>query len=129
MPSRGWVIAELSWPGPLPTAFSVSLSFPRNTVRRLLLTLGLVLVTAALALGGGVAWWLHRPMPLAAPVIDLAIEPGTLPREVAMAQRGLHAAQLRPPLPQRTVALLSRKGAYRSAACRAASRSPSSRRT
>lgn len=42
-----------------------------------------------------------------------------LPREVAMAQQGLHAVQLRPPLPQRTVALLSRKGAYRSAACRA----------
>ena len=52
-------------------------------MRRLLLTLALVLVMAALALAGAVAWWLHRPMPLAAPVIDLAIEPGTLPREVA----------------------------------------------
>ena len=56
-------------------------------MRRLLLTLGLVIVMAALALGGGVAWWLHRPMPLAAPVIDLAIEPGTLPREVAQTVR------------------------------------------
>ncbi|MFA7945096.1 transcriptional regulator CynR [Pseudomonas brenneri] len=40
-----------------------------------------------------------------------------LPREVAQTQQGLHAVQLRPALAQRTVALLSRKGAYRSAAC------------
>ena len=42
-----------------------------------------------------------------------------LPSDVAQAQPGLHAVQIRPPLPQRTAALLSRKGAYRSAACRA----------
>ncbi|MFC6300255.1 transcriptional regulator CynR [Pseudomonas sp. CCM 7893] len=42
-----------------------------------------------------------------------------LPSAVAQAQSGLHAVQIRPPLPQRTAALLSRKGAYRSAACRA----------
>lgn len=40
-----------------------------------------------------------------------------LPSAVTRAQAGLHAVQIRPPLPQRTAALLSRKGAYRSAAC------------
>lgn len=42
-----------------------------------------------------------------------------LPSAIAEAQPGLHAVAISPALPQRTVALLSRKGAYRSAACRA----------
>ncbi|WP_338476719.1 transcriptional regulator CynR [Pseudomonas khavaziana] len=42
-----------------------------------------------------------------------------LPQALAEAQTGLHAVIIDPPLPQRTAALLSRKGAYRSAACRA----------
>ncbi|MCK3861017.1 transcriptional regulator CynR [Pseudomonas sp. B329] len=42
-----------------------------------------------------------------------------LPQALAEAQTGLHAVTIDPPLPQRTAALLSRKGAYRSAACRA----------
>ncbi|MBI6633521.1 transcriptional regulator CynR [Pseudomonas paralactis] len=42
-----------------------------------------------------------------------------LPQALAEAQRGLRAVIIDPPLPQRTAALLSRKGAYRSAACRA----------
>ena len=42
-----------------------------------------------------------------------------LPRALAEAQAGLHAVAIAPPLPQRTAALLSRKGAYRSAACAA----------
>jgi UPF0755 protein len=56
-------------------------------VRRLILTLSLVLVMAALGVAGGALWWLHRPMPLAAPVVELSIEPGTLPRDVAQAVR------------------------------------------
>ena len=28
-------------------------------------------------------WWLHRPLPLAAPSVELSIESGTTPREVA----------------------------------------------
>jgi len=56
-------------------------------VRRLLLTLSLVLMMAVLAVAGGALWWLHRPMPLSAPVVDLSIEPGTLPRDVAQAVR------------------------------------------
>lgn len=42
-----------------------------------------------------------------------------LPSAIAEAQPGLNAVAISPALPQRTVALLSRKGAYRSAACRA----------
>ncbi|MGY2094449.1 transcriptional regulator CynR [Pseudomonas simiae] len=42
-----------------------------------------------------------------------------LPSAIAQAQPGLNAVAISPALPQRTVALLSRKGAYRSAACRA----------
>jgi len=42
-----------------------------------------------------------------------------LPSAIARVQTGLHAAQIHPVLAQRTAALLSRKGAYRSAACRA----------
>ncbi len=56
-------------------------------MRRLLLTLSLVLMMAVLAVAGGALWWLHRPMPLSAPVVDLSIEPGTLPRDVAQAVR------------------------------------------
>jgi len=37
----------------------------------------------AVALGGGVAWWLHAPLPLGSEPLELAIEPGTLPRGVA----------------------------------------------
>ena len=42
-----------------------------------------------------------------------------LPLAIAQAQPGLQAVSISPALPQRTAALLSRKGAYRSAACRA----------
>jgi len=42
-----------------------------------------------------------------------------LPRALAEAQAGLRAVAIEPALPQRTAALLSRKGAYRSAACAA----------
>lgn len=38
----------------------------------------------AVALGGGGAWWLHAPLPMAgSEPLELAIEPGTLPRGVA----------------------------------------------
>lgn len=40
---------------------------------------------AIITVAGGALWWLHRPMTLVAPVVDLSIEPGTLPRDVAQA--------------------------------------------
>lgn len=40
---------------------------------------------AALAAAGAGWWWIHQPLRLAAPSLDLDIEPGTLPRAVAKA--------------------------------------------
>jgi UPF0755 protein len=47
----------------------------------------LLLVVATLLAGTAAAawWWLQRPLPLAAPTVELSIEPGTPPREVAQA--------------------------------------------
>ena len=42
-----------------------------------------VLLLALLLAGGGVLWWLNRPLPLAAPTVELSIEAGQTPREVA----------------------------------------------
>src|SRR5437867_129063 len=47
-----------------------------------LLVLTLVLVVAA---GAAALWWLTRPLPLAAERVELSIEPGTPPRDVALA--------------------------------------------
>ena len=37
----------------------------------------------ALAFGGLVFWWVNQPLNLAAPTLDLSVEPGTAPRTVA----------------------------------------------
>ncbi len=52
-------------------------------LKRLFL-LGLIGVLAAAGAGW---WWLHKPMDLRAPALDLSIEPGMLPRTVAQAVR------------------------------------------
>jgi UPF0755 protein len=41
------------------------------------------MLVLALMGSGAAAWWLNQSLPLAAPVIDLSIEPGTSPRGVA----------------------------------------------
>jgi UPF0755 protein len=46
------------------------------------LIIGLLL---AASLAAAVAWWLNHPLTLAAPTLDLSIEPGTSPRGVAQA--------------------------------------------
>ncbi len=45
----------------------------------------LLLLLAAAALAGGAWWWLQRPLTLATPVVELTIEPGAAPRDVAAA--------------------------------------------
>ena len=44
----------------------------------------LILLPAAVT-AAGAAWWLQRPLALAGPTVELSIEPGTPPREVAAA--------------------------------------------
>ena len=41
------------------------------------------LLLLVLALGGLAFWWVHQPLTLSAPALDLSIEPGTTPRGVA----------------------------------------------
>jgi UPF0755 protein len=56
-------------------------------VRRFLTAVFTLALLAALAVAGAGWWWLHKPMALRAPALDLSIEPGTLPRGVAQAVR------------------------------------------
>ncbi len=52
-------------------------------VRRLLGLFALLLLLPALLAAGAAFWWLQRPLPLAAPTVELSIEVGTTPREIA----------------------------------------------
>ncbi|HMN77310.1 MAG TPA: endolytic transglycosylase MltG [Burkholderiaceae bacterium] len=54
----------------------------RRTV--VLVALALVLLVAA-ALAGAAAWWLQRPLPLASDRVELSIEAGATPRQIANA--------------------------------------------
>src|SRR5689334_15079428 len=54
-------------------------------VRRFLLTIFLLAFLAALAAGAWGWWWVHQPLRLPSPTVDLSIESGTLPRGVAQA--------------------------------------------
>ncbi|HMC15132.1 MAG TPA: endolytic transglycosylase MltG [Albitalea sp.] len=47
--------------------------------------LAITLVLAALAAAGALAWWLNRPLPLAADSVEVSIELGTSPRDIALA--------------------------------------------
>ena len=54
-------------------------------MRRFLLTVFLLAAVAVLGTGAWGLWWLHRPLDLPAPTVDLSVEPGTTPRGVAEA--------------------------------------------
>jgi UPF0755 protein len=54
-------------------------------VRRFFLTLFLLSALVALGLGAAGLWWVHQPLRLPAPSVDLSVEPGTTPRGVAQA--------------------------------------------
>lgn len=43
----------------------------------------LCVVLAAAAAAGGVVWWLEQPLPLSGDTVELSIEPGTTPRDIA----------------------------------------------
>jgi len=52
---------------------------------KFLRSLILLLLLAAAGAAAAAWWWLQRPLPLAAAAVELSIEPGTPPREVAAA--------------------------------------------
>ncbi|WP_353091756.1 endolytic transglycosylase MltG [Methylibium sp.] len=56
----------------------------------------LLLVVLGLAAGGLGAWWLTQPLALASPSVELSVEPGTSPREIAQgwADAGVRAPPL-----------------------------------
>jgi UPF0755 protein len=54
-------------------------------LRRFFLTIFLLGALGALGAGAWGLWWVHRPLDLAAPNVDLSVEPGTTPRGVAEA--------------------------------------------
>ena len=54
-------------------------------MRSFFLTLFLLAALVALALGGAGLWWVHQPLKLPAPSVDLSVEPGTTPRGIAQA--------------------------------------------
>jgi UPF0755 protein len=54
-------------------------------VRRFVLTVFLLAAAAALGMAAWGWWWVHQPLPTGAPTVDLSIEAGTLPRQVAQA--------------------------------------------
>jgi UPF0755 protein len=60
---------------------------------KFLLRLFFVMLLAAAALAGAAYWWLNQPLALAAPSVEVSIEPNTSPKEVAAAwvQAGVKA--------------------------------------
>lgn len=54
---------------------------------RLLKTLFVLALLAGLGVAAAGWWWVQQPLPLKAQTVDLAIEPGTVPRAVARAVR------------------------------------------
>ncbi|HEY1392868.1 MAG TPA: endolytic transglycosylase MltG [Methylibium sp.] len=61
---------------------------------KVLRTLLVLLILGAAAAAGAAWWWLQQPLPLAASSVELSIEPGTSPRDIA---RGWVAAGVQVP--------------------------------
>ena len=70
--------------GPVPLGWQGYL-FHCPIVRRFLLTLFLLASLTALGAGAFGLWWVNQPLKLAAPSVDLSIEPGSTPRAIAQA--------------------------------------------
>ena len=70
-----------------PQGYRVLLLLPASfaSVRRFLLTLFLLAAFVVLGAGAAGLWWVHQPLKLPAPTVDLSVEPGTTPRGVAQA--------------------------------------------
>jgi UPF0755 protein len=55
-----------------------------------------LLLVAMVAAAVGAWWWLHRPLPIATDPVELSIEPGSSPREIA--ESWVHAGVMTEPL-------------------------------
>ncbi len=71
--------------GPMPPRKKGRRPGPSRVAGRLLVTALVALLLIAAGLAGAAWWWLHRPLPTRAPVVELSIEPGTSPRDIAEA--------------------------------------------
>jgi UPF0755 protein len=58
---------------------------PRSRLLYRASVLAMLILIAASAAAGAAWWWLGQPLPLARPNVEVSIEPGTPPREVARA--------------------------------------------
>ena len=89
MPSIGaeGLIRRLSFPAFFPGPDG---AIPPMKLWRLLVIL---VVLGAAAAAGAAWWWLNRPLPLAADTVEVSIEAGTTPRDIAQAwvQAGVQA--------------------------------------
>ena len=75
---------HVAWPDAAKRA--VPPSARMNRARGGLVTAALMLVAAlALAVSAGVWWWLNQPLRLNAPTVELSVEAGSTPRDVARA--------------------------------------------
>jgi UPF0755 protein len=65
-------------------------------MKKSLRTLAVLVVLVVAAVAGASAWWLNRPLDLAADSVEVSIELGTPPRDVAMAwvQAGVQASPI-----------------------------------
>ena len=63
---------------------------------KLLLRVALLLLVLGVAAAAGALWWLYQPLALATPRVELSVEPGSSPREVADAwvQAGVRTSPL-----------------------------------
>ncbi len=77
------LLSRPSRSAPFIASFFFRLSI--GSVRRFFLTIFLLAALAALAAGAGGLWWVHQPLKLPAPNVDLSVEPGTTPRGIAQA--------------------------------------------
>jgi len=72
-------------PAGRPDSTRLAGAFHCPSVRRFFLFIFLLVALVALAAGALGLWWLQQPLKMSAPSVDLSIEPGTAPRQIAHA--------------------------------------------
>jgi UPF0755 protein len=75
---------------------TLAMQAPRRKPMKFFRTLIILAVLAAVAMGGAAAWWLNKPLDLASDPVEVSIELGTSPRDIAYAwvQAGVKSSPL-----------------------------------